>query len=47
MAVNAMYLILLVDKATIGYFEGRVPDEVLVTSNVVDIWIRGEYNFQV
>ena len=44
MAVNAMYgkddIILLADKATIGYFEGRVPDEVLVTSNVVDIWIR-------
>ena len=44
MAVNAMYgkddVILLADKATIGYFEGRVPDEVLVTSNVVDIWIR-------
>ncbi len=32
--------IILVDKRTRSYYEGRVPDYVLVEANIGDIWIR-------
>lgn len=34
------YVIILVDQATRKYFEGRVPDYVLMDANIEDIWIR-------
>ena len=37
---NQNDVIILVDRATMSSFEGKVPDDVLIEANITDIWIR-------
>ena len=33
-------IVILVDKATMSYFNGKVPNDILIEANIDDIWIR-------
>ena len=33
-------VVILVDKSTKSYYKGRLPEDLLLTSNIYDIWVR-------